>query len=533
MKKIVKGLCVLAASVLVGGSALVGCGPTEKPPVEVEKVKVTGVTIEKEAYEVGCDFTVEIKAGVLPLNVDEKGITYTSSDVNIATVDDKGVVTGVNPGEATITATSVDGGYKATTKVLVKGFHTSSKVFTNVNAMENNAYNNGTDYTVDTSNEDYFDVTFNRKTMGEWASLVLYYDTSVAATKVEITAELLEGNLPSYLMEFGGELNFKNFYRVPLVKNKKSTISINVTDTNFKTGEAGAGGWGSIFLELNNPQDDTDKFKGTDSNVKLRFHKVSFEAGTAQKPADVTNFKYDEENGYLKFDKDMAAANYELELYKKEGEEFVKQELDVRNTRFNAIEHIPGMKMQFIPKAEQDFSKVPGEYKARIRTGNSAGKSEWVETLFTVKGQAESGYVSEGFSEKGKISLNQWSTNKTFAAELKDDGYHLSRKRSADNEEDWSSFVLSFNKDAGYKKLEASFNVIKGTMTKVGFEFCDFDGEDGKAQIFEEFQNGTYNKSIDITADLSKRAGQFLIIPNRVSGTAGDVEIVLTKLNLK
>lgn len=70
-------------------------------------------------------------------------------------------------------------------------------------------------------------------------------------------------------------------------------------------------------------------------------------------------------------------------------------------------------------------------------------------------------------------------------------------------------------------------------MTKVGFKFCDFDGEDGKLQIFEEFQNGTYNKSIDINADLSKGAGQFLIIPNRASGTAGDVEIVLTKLNLK
>ena len=129
MKKIVKGLCVLAASVLVGGGALVSCGPTEEPPVEAEKVKVTGVKIENEAYEVGCDFTVEIKASVLPETADEKGITYTSSDVNIATVDANGVVTGVNPGEATITATSVDGGYKATTKVLVKGFHTSSKVF--------------------------------------------------------------------------------------------------------------------------------------------------------------------------------------------------------------------------------------------------------------------------------------------------------------------------------------------------------------------------------------------------------------------
>ena len=229
----------------------------------------------------------------------------------------------------------------------------------------------------------------------------------------------------------------------------------------------------------------------------------------------------------------MAAANYELELYKKEGEEFVKQPLDVRNTRFSAIEHIPGMKMQFIPKTDEDFSKVPGEYKARIRTSNSAGTSEWVETLFTIKGQVESGYVSEGFNEKGKISLNQWSTNKTFAAELKDDGYHLSWKRSADYEEDWSSFVLSFNKDAGYKKLEASFNVIKGTMSKVVFEFCDYEGEDGKAQIFEEVQNGNYNKSIDINVDLSKGAGQLAIMPNLGSGTAGDVEIVLTKLILK
>lgn len=43
-----------------------------------------------------------------------KDCTYTSANPDIATVNDKGTVTFVSPGETTITATSVDGGYSAT-----------------------------------------------------------------------------------------------------------------------------------------------------------------------------------------------------------------------------------------------------------------------------------------------------------------------------------------------------------------------------------------------------------------------------------
>ena len=54
-----------------------------------------------------------------------------------------------------------------------------------------------------------------------------------------------------------------------------------------------------------------------------------------------------------------------------------------------------------------------------------------------------------------------------------------------------------------------------------------------KSAIYMRASKEIYMAAIDLTVDLSKGAGQFLIIPNRGSGTAGDVEIVLTKLNLK
>lgn len=50
--------------------------------------------------------TAELSAGVYPTTF-EQGVTWTSSDPTVATVDDNGVVTGVGAGTAVITATSV------------------------------------------------------------------------------------------------------------------------------------------------------------------------------------------------------------------------------------------------------------------------------------------------------------------------------------------------------------------------------------------------------------------------------------------
>lgn len=64
-----------------------------------------------------------ITAQVSPENATNQGIIWTSSSDKVANVDSNGVVTGVSPGTATITAMPADGGKaKATVKVKVEKF---------------------------------------------------------------------------------------------------------------------------------------------------------------------------------------------------------------------------------------------------------------------------------------------------------------------------------------------------------------------------------------------------------------------------
>lgn len=63
--------------------------------------------------------TATLNATVKPDNATDKSVKWTSSDTNIASVSEEGVVTAVAPGTADITATTVDGGLTATCKVSV------------------------------------------------------------------------------------------------------------------------------------------------------------------------------------------------------------------------------------------------------------------------------------------------------------------------------------------------------------------------------------------------------------------------------
>ena len=80
---------------------------------------VTGVTLNKSAAEmtVGGE-TLTLIPTVLPNNATNKSVTWTSSDGNVATVNN-GVVTAVAAGTANITVTTVDGNKTATCVVTV------------------------------------------------------------------------------------------------------------------------------------------------------------------------------------------------------------------------------------------------------------------------------------------------------------------------------------------------------------------------------------------------------------------------------
>ena len=82
-------------------------------------IPVTGITLNETSIVLNPNATTTLLPTVLPENATNKNVTWASSNNNVATVSN-GVVTAVALGTATITATTVDGGYTATCEVLVE-----------------------------------------------------------------------------------------------------------------------------------------------------------------------------------------------------------------------------------------------------------------------------------------------------------------------------------------------------------------------------------------------------------------------------
>jgi gliding motility-associated-like protein len=82
-------------------------------------VAVTGITLPAN-HSVQVGRTDTLHADIQPADATDRRIQWTSSDPGIATIDEKkGIVTGIAEGAATITGTTNDGGFTATTIVAV------------------------------------------------------------------------------------------------------------------------------------------------------------------------------------------------------------------------------------------------------------------------------------------------------------------------------------------------------------------------------------------------------------------------------
>ncbi len=100
-------------------------GYTDTCDITVEQ-RVTGVSVSptNSTLVLGDSDTsndsISLTATVSPSNANNQDITWKSSDPSVATVDESGVVTAQKAGTATITATSVDGGFEDTCSVTVE-----------------------------------------------------------------------------------------------------------------------------------------------------------------------------------------------------------------------------------------------------------------------------------------------------------------------------------------------------------------------------------------------------------------------------
>ncbi len=81
--------------------------------------KVTGISLTPTTNTIKPGDSFVIIPTITPVDAADKSVTWSSSDSSIAKVDSTGKVTALKAGTATITATTNDGGYKATCTVTV------------------------------------------------------------------------------------------------------------------------------------------------------------------------------------------------------------------------------------------------------------------------------------------------------------------------------------------------------------------------------------------------------------------------------
>ena len=556
MKKFAKiGVLCLSAVALMGMSGCKNDNKDPDDPIVEKEVKVIGLELA-ESITVDCGATQKLEAKVLPENATNKAVTWSSDNPNIATVSNDGTVTGVANGSTVVKCTTVDGGYVRECAVTVRGYKLSSKVFENFGlVVTNESYNasqeSGStkeykDYKVDDSNEDYLQFSFNRKETKDWSSVQSWYNPKDTYSSLEMEVELVEGSVPAIMVEFSGEAHFKQFKRINLEKGKVSKFSMNISDYNVKTGEQGDGSWGFIFLELNNPNDSSDATRGNDENVVIRIRKMALVEGTKTAPEKINGLRFDTILNKLVFEKDVAATNYGLEVYKIEGETETKLDLDVRMPRFAVVgEKIPNMEVAFTPKktaeVNENFAEVPGSYKARVKGINSVGEGEWCDFVNFViedKGESTTGYKHTNILNNGEITVNEYNggPNKdTYKAELTDEGYKLSftGATTVDEWQIWDAFVAKYDTTKEYSKLIVKFKVLKSdtTLQKVVVELS---GEGDNIWTMNDVypdEEGNVTQVIDITKSVSTFNGSIILGFDHTVGL-GETEILLTNLEL-
>ncbi|MDR3128202.1 MAG: Ig-like domain-containing protein, partial [Bifidobacteriaceae bacterium] len=85
----------------------------------IVKKKVSGVSLSPKSVTIKNNQTIELTKTISPSDAADQAVAYQSSDISVATVNSIGLVTGITRGEVDITITTVDGSFKATSKIVV------------------------------------------------------------------------------------------------------------------------------------------------------------------------------------------------------------------------------------------------------------------------------------------------------------------------------------------------------------------------------------------------------------------------------
>lgn len=108
--KIVKGAYKVAFDETVDESlSAIASTLVDVPEFTTLPISVTGVTLDKTTLSLEEGATGQLTATVAPSNATNKAVTFSSSDTDIATVDNTGKITAIKAGTADITVKTADG----------------------------------------------------------------------------------------------------------------------------------------------------------------------------------------------------------------------------------------------------------------------------------------------------------------------------------------------------------------------------------------------------------------------------------------
>jgi uncharacterized protein YjdB len=104
----------------INGTALVASiqSSINPPPPPAPLIPVTGISLT-ELSSIYVGQSTQLTATIAPINATNKTVKFTSSNISIVTVNSLGIVTGNSAGNATITATTIDGGLTASVYLTV------------------------------------------------------------------------------------------------------------------------------------------------------------------------------------------------------------------------------------------------------------------------------------------------------------------------------------------------------------------------------------------------------------------------------
>ncbi|WP_299254338.1 Ig-like domain-containing protein [uncultured Aquimarina sp.] len=94
-------------------------GRSDEGPSDPDPIAVTGISISPTSVTLDPGQTSALAATIIPANSTNKTITWSSSNNSITTVNANGLVSAINPGVATITATTQDGGFTTSSSLTV------------------------------------------------------------------------------------------------------------------------------------------------------------------------------------------------------------------------------------------------------------------------------------------------------------------------------------------------------------------------------------------------------------------------------